>query len=396
MTPFCTWTGGGHLWRSVRPRNVWSICRTPRLHAFGANCSPARPLWTVWRLPQRWPRAAGACAVPRILIEFRDVRPEKGRYAGPPAPAKTHGSGEFLSDRRESKERRRGHPAAGPRRPPDVPPSPVITADRARPTNPPGGTRSGETLAPGPCRHRAVAGARRSALPTPDHEGRSLRGIISAGRPPGPPDPPAGAKAARRGRGRPRGAWAAGLVGCGRICRQRPSSAENDSPAPAASSASAPASRGALPLEGVSPLDFRLRDCFKDFDPDAQRPPSWTAPPATRRSWSPSKNTGRRLLPRPGPAQAEGTRCLQGGSADGKGRRLRPELQAGLPEPAQLGRWATGGSTATPRRTPETSSRSPCCPRLARRRLLLAPDREPGAGGRAAVGPLPCPPARPW
>ena len=45
-------------------------------------------------------------------IEFRDVRPEKGRYAGPPAPAKTHGSGEFLSDRRESKERRRVHPAA--------------------------------------------------------------------------------------------------------------------------------------------------------------------------------------------------------------------------------------------------------------------------------------------
>ena len=48
-------------------------------------------------------------------------------------------------------------------------------------------------------------------------------------------------------------------------------SAENGSPAPAASSASAPASRGALPLEGVSPLDFQLRDCFKDFDPDAQQ-----------------------------------------------------------------------------------------------------------------------------
>jgi len=26
-----------------------------------------------------------------------------------------------------------------------------------------------------------------------------------------------------------------------------------------------------LPLEGVSPLDFQLRDCFKDFDPDAQQ-----------------------------------------------------------------------------------------------------------------------------
>ncbi|MET3812243.1 septum formation family protein [Arthrobacter sp. UYEF3] len=38
-------------------------------------------------------------------------------------------------------------------------------------------------------------------------------------------------------------------------------------PAPEASS-SAPA-RGALPLEGVSPMDFRLGDCFKDFDANA-------------------------------------------------------------------------------------------------------------------------------
>jgi hypothetical protein len=48
-------------------------------------------------------------------------------------------------------------------------------------------------------------------------------------------------------------------------------SPENGTPVPAASSASAPASRGPLPLEGVSPLDFQLRDCFKDFDPDAQQ-----------------------------------------------------------------------------------------------------------------------------
>lgn len=32
---------------------------------------------------------------------------------------------------------------------------------------------------------------------------------------------------------------------------------------------SAPASRGALPLEGVGPLDFQAGDCFKDFDPEA-------------------------------------------------------------------------------------------------------------------------------
>lgn len=41
-------------------------------------------------------------------------------------------------------------------------------------------------------------------------------------------------------------------------------------PAPAAaSSPTASASRGALPLEGVSAMDFQLNDCFKDFDPDA-------------------------------------------------------------------------------------------------------------------------------
>ena len=40
-------------------------------------------------------------------------------------------------------------------------------------------------------------------------------------------------------------------------------------PAPTTTSSSAPASRGALPLEGVGPLDFRAGDCFKDFDPEA-------------------------------------------------------------------------------------------------------------------------------
>ncbi|MCB5291268.1 hypothetical protein BJQ90_00689 [Arthrobacter sp. SO3] len=37
----------------------------------------------------------------------------------------------------------------------------------------------------------------------------------------------------------------------------------------AATTPSAPASRGPLPLEGVGPLDFQLGDCFKDFDPEA-------------------------------------------------------------------------------------------------------------------------------
>ncbi|WP_427129023.1 septum formation family protein [Pseudarthrobacter sp. S9] len=57
--------------------------------------------------------------------------------------------------------------------------------------------------------------------------------------------------------------WAASSLGGGTT----PSAGEN-TPAPTASS-SAPASRGALPLEGVNALDFRLGDCFKDFDPEA-------------------------------------------------------------------------------------------------------------------------------
>jgi hypothetical protein len=48
---------------------------------------------------------------------------------------------------------------------------------------------------------------------------------------------------------------------------QKPSEAASS--AAAAGPSSAPASRGPLPLASVSPLDFRLGDCFKDFDPDA-------------------------------------------------------------------------------------------------------------------------------
>jgi len=50
----------------------------------------------------------------------------------------------------------------------------------------------------------------------------------------------------------------------------KPQPAAGTSPAPAASSsADAPAARGPLPLEGVNPMDFRLGDCFKDFDANA-------------------------------------------------------------------------------------------------------------------------------
>src|SRR6476620_6616998 len=49
--------------------------------------------------------------------------------------------------------------------------------------------------------------------------------------------------------------------------KQQP--AAGTSPAPAASSSGTAAARGALPLEGVNPMDFRLGDCFKDFDPNS-------------------------------------------------------------------------------------------------------------------------------
>lgn len=48
---------------------------------------------------------------------------------------------------------------------------------------------------------------------------------------------------------------------------QQPSAGTSPAPATGASP-SAPA-RGPLPLEGVSPMDFRLGDCFKDFDANA-------------------------------------------------------------------------------------------------------------------------------
>jgi hypothetical protein len=56
--------------------------------------------------------------------------------------------------------------------------------------------------------------------------------------------------------------WASSVLGGG----TRPAAGEDS---PAAPSSAVPAARDALPLEGVSALDFRLGDCFKDFDPEA-------------------------------------------------------------------------------------------------------------------------------
>ena len=56
--------------------------------------------------------------------------------------------------------------------------------------------------------------------------------------------------------------WIAALAGGSR---------DSGAPAPADSSSSPTAERGALPLENVSPLDYRLGDCFKDFDANAAK-----------------------------------------------------------------------------------------------------------------------------
>lgn len=49
----------------------------------------------------------------------------------------------------------------------------------------------------------------------------------------------------------------------------RPASAADPSPAVPAGPAASP--RPSLPLASVSPLDFRVGDCFKDFDPEASK-----------------------------------------------------------------------------------------------------------------------------
>jgi hypothetical protein len=48
-----------------------------------------------------------------------------------------------------------------------------------------------------------------------------------------------------------------------------PKPSEADSSRAAATSPSAPAGRGPLPLKDVAPLDFRLGDCLEDFDPES-------------------------------------------------------------------------------------------------------------------------------
>lgn len=56
--------------------------------------------------------------------------------------------------------------------------------------------------------------------------------------------------------------WIAALAGGSR---------DAGAPSPAGSSSSPTAERGPLPLENVSPLDYRLGDCFKDFDANAAK-----------------------------------------------------------------------------------------------------------------------------
>ena len=150
--------------------------------------------------------------------------------------------------------------------PPSRPPTsalPVITADRARPTNPGAAPAAAKPARPA-LAGTAFAGARKALSRTKKALSRRARPLVRRIRRQGPKR--LGVAAAVLVVLALLVWWAvAAFAGSGQA------SAENDSPAPAASSASAPASRGALPLEGVSPLDFQLRDCFKDFDPDAQQ-----------------------------------------------------------------------------------------------------------------------------
>ena len=150
--------------------------------------------------------------------------------------------------------------------PPSRPPTsslPVITADPARRTNPPAGPAAAKPARPA-LAGTTFAGIQQALSRTRKALSRRARPLVRRIRRQGPKRLAAAATVlvvlALL-------VWWAvtAFAGSGQA------SAENDSPAPAASSASAPASRGKLPLEGVSPLDFQLRDCFRDFDPDAQQ-----------------------------------------------------------------------------------------------------------------------------
>lgn len=77
------------------------------------------------------------------------------------------------------------------------------------------------------------------------------------------------------------------LAGATMQASNRPGAAGADpSPAPAAASP-----RPSLPLASVSPLDFRVGDCLKDFDPRHPSPPWLPAPPITLPSWWRSPTT---------------------------------------------------------------------------------------------------------
>ena len=297
---------------------------------------------------QRWPRPPAHARRRASSIEFRDVRPEKGRYAGPPAPAKTHGSGEFLSDRRESKARRRGNPAAAFEAA-DVRParyqsrceraqtfdgSPrtrrAVRAGRARPVS--GETRCEGSGSPRRRYHRFSDRAR------PRPAGSVRRAVPwSAGS-------AARAQTARRGRGRAvaSGFWSGGLW---RIRRQRPALRGKRQPGRRSFVGVRPGQPRGLAAGRRQPPGLpagRLLQGLRSGCATVHRRGLRHRPlgAAGRRG----KIRGRMTrYPGRDAAQAEGARCLQGGSADGQDQRLRPELQAGLPEHAQLGQGRPPG-----------------------------------------------------
>jgi hypothetical protein len=79
------------------------------------------------------------------------------------------------------------------------------------------------------------------------------------------------------------------LAGATMQAANRPGAAAAEpSPAPAAASP-----RPSLPLASVSPLDFRVGDCLKDFDPEHPSPPWLPAAPLILPSWWRSPTTPR-------------------------------------------------------------------------------------------------------
>jgi hypothetical protein len=191
--------------------------------------------------------------------------------------AKTHGSGEFSVTEENARQGDTGPTEASPAGEPDRPPVP------AAPSQPTASPPASIPVPPHPStpppvppvdredsreESRNPSGAKRTAL------GVGGAGLSGIGKMLAQQAALLGGWVRRQGLPRVAGAvaglavlglliwWVSSSLGGG----ARPAAGEAS---PAATTSSAPAARGALPLEAVGALDFRLGDCFKDFDPEA-------------------------------------------------------------------------------------------------------------------------------